>query len=102
VFFGVSVNLGYPSASFPFFEMISSYAISSWSQEYSESAPSAFHRTPHTHRMGIPASFVKPFGGGIWLVSFMRYDLGFFDEETCHLGSAENPLGAKVLPMSPV
>jgi putative transposase len=32
----------------------------------------------------------------------MQYDLGFFDEETCRLGSAENPFGAKVLPMSPV
>jgi hypothetical protein len=31
----------------------------------------------------------------------MQYDLGFFDEETCRLGSAENPFGAKVLPMCP-
>jgi putative transposase len=38
----------------------------------------------------------------IWLVSFMHYDLGFFDHETYRLGSAENPFGAKVLPMSPV
>jgi putative transposase len=38
----------------------------------------------------------------IWLVSFMQYDLGFFDEETCRLGNAENPFGPKVLPMSPV
>jgi hypothetical protein len=38
----------------------------------------------------------------IWLVSFMHYDLGFFDHEACRLGSAKKPFGAKVLPMSPV
>ena len=27
---------------------------------------------------------------------------GFFDRETCRLGAAQNPFGAKVLPMSPV
>jgi putative transposase len=38
----------------------------------------------------------------IWLVSFMQYDLGFFDHETCRITSAENPFGAKVLPMCSV
>ena len=38
----------------------------------------------------------------IWLVSFMDYDLGFFDHETGRLESADNPFAAKVLPMSPV
>ena len=38
----------------------------------------------------------------IWLVTFMQYDLGFFDDETCRLEPAENPFQAKVLPMSPV
>jgi putative transposase len=37
----------------------------------------------------------------IWLVSFMKYDLGFFDQETARVECAENPFGAKVLPMSP-
>jgi putative transposase len=45
---------------------------------------------------------IKEVADKIWLVSFMHYDLGFFDHETCWLGSAENPFGAKVLPMSPV
>jgi putative transposase len=45
---------------------------------------------------------IKEIADKIWLVSFMHYDLGFFDHETCRLGSAENPFGAKVLPMSPV
>ena len=38
----------------------------------------------------------------IWLVSFMHYDLGFFDHETGRVECAENPFGAKVLPMCPV
>jgi putative transposase len=45
---------------------------------------------------------VKQVEEKIWLVSFMRYDLGFFDHETCRIESAENPFAAKVLPMSPV
>ncbi len=34
----------------------------------------------------------------IWLVSFMNYDLGFFDHETGRVECAENPFQAKVLP----
>ena len=45
---------------------------------------------------------VKEVEPGIWLVSFMQYDLGFFDHETGRIECAENPFGAKVLPMSPV
>jgi putative transposase len=37
----------------------------------------------------------------IWLVSFMDYDLGYFNHETCRLEPIENPFGTKVLPMSP-
>jgi putative transposase len=44
---------------------------------------------------------VKEVSDRIWLVSFMDYDLGFFDHETGRLGTAENPFAAKVLPMSP-
>jgi hypothetical protein len=36
----------------------------------------------------------------IWLVSFMDYDLGYFDLETRVLEPLENPFGPKVLPMS--
>jgi len=45
---------------------------------------------------------VKQVSEQIWLVSFMQYDLGFFDDETCRIESAENPFVAKVSPMSPV
>ena len=45
---------------------------------------------------------IKEVSDQIWLVSFMQYDLGFFDHETCRLEPAANPFEAKVLPMSPV
>ena len=35
-----------------------------------------------------------------WLISFMDYDLGYFDLETPVLEPLENPLGPKVLPMA--
>jgi putative transposase len=38
----------------------------------------------------------------IWLVSFMNFDLGYFDDETCRLEPLPSPFGPKVLPMSPV
>jgi putative transposase len=44
---------------------------------------------------------VKEVSDKIWLVSFMDYDLGFFDHETGRLEPAENPFAAKVLPMFP-
>ncbi len=44
---------------------------------------------------------VKQVSDKIWLVSFMQYDLGYFDHETCRLEPIENPFAAKVLPMSP-
>ena len=45
---------------------------------------------------------IKEVSEKIWLVTFMHYDLGFFDEETARVACAENPFAAKVLPMSPV
>jgi putative transposase len=44
---------------------------------------------------------IKEVSDQVWLVSFMQYDLGFFDHETGRVTSAENPFGAKVLPMCP-
>ena len=37
----------------------------------------------------------------IWLVTFMHYDLGYFDDETCRLEPIANPFAPKVLPMCP-
>jgi putative transposase len=44
---------------------------------------------------------VTQVGERIWLVTFMRYDLGYFDDETCRLEPIDNPFRPKVLPMSP-
>ena len=43
---------------------------------------------------------VKEVDNGIWLVSFMDYDLGYIDLEERTLQPLENPFGPKVLPMS--
>jgi putative transposase len=43
---------------------------------------------------------IKQVHDDIWLVSFMDYDLGYFDLETRVLEPLENPFGPKVLPMS--
>ena len=37
-------------------------------------------------------------GERIWLVTFMQYDLSYFDDETCRLEPIEKPFGPKVLP----
>ena len=44
---------------------------------------------------------IKEIGEKIWLVSFMQYDLGFFDHECLRVECAPNPFEAKVLPMCP-
>jgi putative transposase len=44
---------------------------------------------------------IKQVDERIWLVSFMHYDLGYFDDETCRPEPVANPFGPKVLPMSP-
>src|SRR5204862_7631590 len=40
---------------------------------------------------------VTQVGDRIWLVTFMQYDLGYFDDETCRLEPIDNPFGPKVL-----
>jgi putative transposase len=42
---------------------------------------------------------VTQVGEHIWLVTFMHYDLGYFDDESCRLEPIDNPFGPKVLPM---
>jgi transposase InsO family protein len=43
---------------------------------------------------------IKEVDDGIWLVSFMEYDLGYIDLEEKALQPLYNPFGPKVLPMS--
>jgi putative transposase len=45
---------------------------------------------------------VKEVAEKIWVVSFMHYDLGFYDHESGRVECAPNPFAAKVLPMCPV
>jgi putative transposase len=46
---------------------------------------------------------IREVADDIWLVSFMDYDLGFFDNEVDRVEPVgENPFAPKVLPMSPV
>jgi transposase InsO family protein len=45
---------------------------------------------------------IKEVDDKVWLVSFMDYDLGYFDEQTCKLEPLDNPFGPRVLPMSSV
>ena len=42
---------------------------------------------------------IKEVEEGIWPVSFMDYDLGYFDLEEKTLQPLDNPFGLKVLPM---
>lgn len=44
---------------------------------------------------------VKQTADHLWLVSFMEYDLGYFDDETCRLEPIEDPFGPRLSPMSP-
>lgn len=43
---------------------------------------------------------IKEVNEQIWLVLFMQYDLGYFDEDSKRFEPVENPLGPKVLPTS--
>ncbi len=45
---------------------------------------------------------VREVADHIWLISFMHYDLGFFDDETSRVECAPNPFSAKVSTMCPV
>lgn len=44
---------------------------------------------------------VKQVDDHLWLVTFMHYDLGYFDDETCRLEPIGNPFGPTLSPMSP-
>ena len=42
---------------------------------------------------------VTQVGEHVWLVTFMQYDLGYFDDETCRLEPIDYPFGSRLLPM---
>jgi transposase InsO family protein len=45
---------------------------------------------------------IKEVDEGIWIVSFMHYDLGYIDLEQKTLQPLDNPFGPRLSPMSPV
>jgi putative transposase len=45
---------------------------------------------------------VTQVGDHVWLVTFMDYDLGYFDDEAGRVEPIANPFGSKVLPMCSV
>ncbi|MEO9611865.1 MAG: hypothetical protein ABJG86_00105 [Nitratireductor sp.] len=52
-------------------------------------------RVSGAYRLGI-----KDVDDGIWLVSFMHYDLGYIDLEQKTLQTIDNPFGSRLSPMS--
>ncbi|MGA9869295.1 MAG: hypothetical protein WBQ75_22915, partial [Acetobacteraceae bacterium] len=44
---------------------------------------------------------LKEVDDGIWLISFMHYDLGYIDLEQKTLQPIDNPFGSRLSPMSP-
>ena len=44
---------------------------------------------------------IKQVSDHIWLLSFMEYDSGYFDDQACRLEPIDNPFGPKLLPMCP-
>ncbi|MCK6597377.1 MAG: hypothetical protein L6Q37_03365 [Bdellovibrionaceae bacterium] len=44
---------------------------------------------------------IKEVEDGIWIVSFLDYDLGYFDKDGKRIEPVDDPFKLKVLPMSP-
>src|ERR1700733_8678986 len=53
-------------------------------------------------RLVTRAVGVREVADHIWLISFMHYDVGFFDDETSRVECAPNPFSDKVSTMCPV
>ncbi|QFI67934.1 Mobile element protein [Sinorhizobium alkalisoli] len=50
---------------------------------------------------GVPAPSTRGVNpGGIWLVSFMQYKLGYIDLEQRTLQTIDNPFGTRLSPLS--
>jgi putative transposase len=55
-----------------------------------------------SHVFAGQAVGITQVGDHVWLVTFMHYDLGYFDDEGGRVEPIENPFGSKVLPMCSV
>jgi hypothetical protein len=62
----------------------------------------------HRRKVNLSGAFagqnvgIKEVAEKIWLVTFMHYDLGFFDDQCNRVECAPNPFSAKVSAMSAV
>jgi hypothetical protein len=69
-------------------------------------ASTAIRLCPHRKRINISTVLAgqrlgnKDVDDGIWLASFMHYDLGYFDLEQKTLQPLDNPFGTRLSPMS--
>lgn len=64
--------------------------------------PTGLDRRYAASELRTTQSVVCEVADQIWLVSFMEYDIGFFDENENRIETAPNPFSSKVLPMSSV
>ena len=60
---------------------------------------SVCRKIPFSSVFAGQAAGIREVHHDIWLVTFMDYDLGYFDLETRVLEPLENPFGPKVLPI---
>jgi hypothetical protein len=54
----------------------------------------------YLHSHGRPELDIEEVDDGVWLVSFMRYDLRYIDLEQRTLQTIENLFGTRLSPMS--
>jgi hypothetical protein len=57
-------------------------------------------RSTISHVLAGPRLGIREFDDGIWLVSFMHYDLGYIDLEQKTLQPLDSPFGPGLSPMS--
>jgi hypothetical protein len=67
---------------------------------WKESSAARPRRARHRLRPHLHAPKENQHLNGIWLVSFMAYDLGYIDLEQKTLQPLDNPFGPRVSPMS--
>ena len=80
--------------------LISEMKTAAWAKYFHLLPQCAREPTSFCLSKGFRLLGVKEVEDGIWLVSFMNYDLGYIDLEEKTLQPLENPFGPKVLPMS--
>lgn len=84
---------GLPDLEYPFHDK--TLVVTTCGRICLDSKKINFSRAMSGQKVGISQKDDK-----IWLVSFMDYDLGYFDTDSCRVEPIDNPFASKVLPMS--